>query len=106
MIPKKLKEQLRKRGIEIRVDRKLQRRHIKEQLICNPTVGWYDRETPNIIYLAKFAFWYKSLDVVKTILHEYRHWIQFHRKKSLWRTYKPAEIDAEKYAKRALKYFS
>lgn len=102
---RKLKRLLKKRGIEIKIDRKLHREYIRKNIVCNKTVGWYNWNEPNIIFLVKGILFYKSKDIIKTILHEYRHWIQFHRKESIFITCFESEYDACEYAERARKYF-
>lgn len=106
MIPKKLRKQLEKRGIKIKNDKKLFQKHVKENILSGATVGWFDCREPNTIYLVKRWFWYKSPDIITTILHEYRHWLQFHRNKLIWDSNRAAECDADKYAERTIKYFN
>lgn len=102
----KLKRLLAKRGIIVKTDHKLQRQLIKQQIITINTMGWFTGSTPNIIYLALWWFGiYKSFNRTQTILHEYRHRTQLKRKRALWRTNRPSEIDADKFAERAKNRF-
>ncbi len=107
MISKKLKKLLEKRNIEIKVDEKLYRKKVKNSMsvIDSSTVAWFSPATPNTIYLVEGVFWYKASDITNVILHEYRHWVQWHRKHLIWCTTTRAEQDANLFAERARKYF-
>ena len=102
---RKLKHQLAKRNIKVKSDIKQYRRFITTGELDRTTSAWFNEDEPDFIYVVRVNKKYKVKNIVYILLHEYRHWLQLHRKKAIWHTYMPAEQDAERFAERALRYF-